>query len=72
MSTYGTPFVESEAILAAQQYDNDTLFRLVEDMLPNERASLRGACRRLMGAIDAANVEDRQRDALAALKRGHV
>jgi hypothetical protein len=39
-NTYGTNFVESEAILAAQADDADTLARLVADMLPGERRSL--------------------------------
>lgn len=52
MTNYGTKFVESEAILAAQEGDVASVQRIVEDMLPGERANLRTACERLIDIID--------------------
>lgn len=45
MSGYGTPFAETEALLAVQQDDWDEARRIIADMLPGERESLgRAAC----------------------------
>lgn len=49
---YGTPYVESEAILAAQEADLAEVQRLVKDMLPGERRALFAACERLMDVIN--------------------
>lgn len=43
----GTSYVETEAILAAQEADTETLEALVTDMLPGERRRLAEACKRL-------------------------
>lgn len=49
---YGTPFMESEAILAAQQEDLETVDVVLDAMLEGEREFLRRGCKRLIDAID--------------------
>jgi hypothetical protein len=51
MSTYGTQFVESELILAAQAGDAATVARLVKEMLPNERKELGMAAAQLVSIL---------------------
>jgi hypothetical protein len=52
---YGTNHPESEAILAAEQGDADTLIRLITDMLPGERRELAAAATTLSSILwDAA------------------
>lgn len=51
MSKYGTPFVESEAILAAQENDLAEVDRLVAGMLPNELRALYEACEAVQVSI---------------------
>lgn len=49
---YGTPYVETEAILAAQERDDDTLRDLFAGMLPGEKRRLVAACEYLAGEIN--------------------
>ncbi len=51
MTTYGTNFVESEAILAAQEDDMAEVFRIVAGMLPGERRALLVATERLASVL---------------------
>ena len=51
--SYGTPFVETEALLAAQDGNTDRLHQLLGDMLPSERTDLQRTCVRLAEQIDA-------------------
>lgn len=46
-----SPFVECQAILAAQEADTAELDRLVAAMLPGERQQLADGCHRLINAI---------------------
>lgn len=46
-----SPFVEAQAILAAQEADTAELDRLVREMLPGERAKLAVAALRLLDAL---------------------
>ncbi|MEV0382358.1 hypothetical protein [Nonomuraea sp. NPDC050643] len=50
--SYGTKFAETEALLAAQMGDKETLRELVEEMLPGERADLHRACGLLADEIN--------------------
>lgn len=54
-SVYGTNFLETEAILAAQDDNHGELSRLVEQMLPGERASLAHAAERLANVCREVN-----------------
>lgn len=49
---YGTLYVETEALLAAQEGDLAEVQRLVQEMLPGERRELHIACERLMSTIE--------------------
>jgi hypothetical protein len=51
VSVYGTKFVESEAILAAQAGDVAEVQRLAATMLPGELRELATACDRLLAEI---------------------
>lgn len=48
---YGTPYTETEAILAAGQGDWENLDKILAGMLPNEREALAEAARRLADSI---------------------
>jgi hypothetical protein len=50
---YGTPFDETEALLAAQSGNTIDLQQIVSRMLPGELAELRRACRLLESEIVA-------------------
>lgn len=50
-STYGTPFVETEALLATQEKDEETLHRLLDSMSDREREALYVTCKRLARRI---------------------
>lgn len=49
MTKYGTNFLETEAILAAQEGDEETLKRILDEMLPGELRSLATAADFLSG-----------------------
>ena len=57
MSKYGTTYVESEAILAAQAEDHDEVERIVAEMLPGERRALSAACYRVLDYLQEAERE---------------
>ncbi len=59
MSTYGTNYMESEAVLAAVQGDQETLERIVGEMLDGE---LRGFKNSLHEVIAAVEDEQMRRD----------
>lgn len=44
MGKYGTPFTESEALLAVTAEDAAEAQRIINEMLPNERRALMRAC----------------------------
>lgn len=46
-----SPFVEAQAVIAAQEGDIAELDRLVGEMLPGERSALAVACFRLLDAL---------------------
>lgn len=46
---YGTPFTETEALLAALQEDEGYLEQLLEGLLPEERKLLDAACLSVLG-----------------------
>lgn len=48
-----TPYLEANAILAAQQGDTDEVQLILGEMLSNERAELRQAASTLISEIDA-------------------
>lgn len=50
-TTYGTPFVETEALLATQEKDEATLQRLLDSMTERERQDLYVTCKRLARRI---------------------
>lgn len=50
-----TPYVETEALLAMMRGDRDEALRLVDEMLPNERASLSAAACALATFADSRN-----------------
>lgn len=50
INKYGTPFVESEALLALQCEDFAHAYRLISQMLPQERYELAVAAERLADA----------------------
>lgn len=51
-ASYGTSFVETEALLAASEQDDETLSRILASMTRIERDRLRAAAGRLILAID--------------------
>lgn len=54
MSRYGTKYPETEALLAASQFDYALLTEILDGMLPTEIAELYGAADRLRVAALAA------------------
>lgn len=49
---YGTPFAETEAILAAQLQDTETIAEILSGMLPVEWENLADACELLISLIN--------------------
>lgn len=47
-----TPYVETEALLAVMNEDDERLFNVLDRMLPNELATLRDQALELVSAID--------------------
>ena len=62
MSRYGTPFVESEAILAALAHDLTEMERIAEEMTHAERGLLIAACGELCGVLRAMTRIQHHRD----------
>ncbi len=58
-SKYGTRFLESEAILAAQENDMVYLREMAGELLPGERRMLSNAAQRLMDMLDDMNYQER-------------
>lgn len=48
---FGTNFLESEAILAAQEEDDNEIDRVLAQMTENELITLDNACHKLSGRI---------------------
>lgn len=57
MINYGTSFIETEALLAASEQDDETLSHILAAMTQQERARLRTAADRLMLAIEQIEQE---------------
>lgn len=51
MSTYGTKFVETEALLAAMNKDQEALKEMIGNMMPFEQRELARACDRLKNEL---------------------
>jgi hypothetical protein len=58
MNGYGTPFVETEALLAVQQSNFEEARRIIEGMLPSERDNLGRAASCLHDIIRQMRFED--------------
>jgi hypothetical protein len=55
MSEYGTPFVETEALLAVMNDDQRTAYDLIADMLPGEREVFSQQVSILLQLVNAAS-----------------
>lgn len=58
MESPETPFLETEALIAAMDEDHDEVHRLLVEMLPGERRTLAEAASQLAYACDMYNIEE--------------
>ncbi|MEU8195306.1 hypothetical protein AB0C10_16145 [Microbispora amethystogenes] len=54
---YGTPFVETEILLAMKEMDGEHALALLAEMTPTERRGLEWACEQVSSAIQVMREE---------------
>ncbi len=57
-SKYGTPYVETEVLLAMKEMDGEHALALLREMTPTERRGLEWACEQVSSAIAVMREED--------------